>query len=141
MTWRWNAFSMRFTLTRPSRTRRELSREGIVHSCANHVRSSDPVLEAALLAVEAHPQESEEQRRDTGEVARTTRGTARRRRALAIYVDDADLEQTHSERAPEDDVEHEQVRHADRGEQHETHEQRRIRGEHEIDPQIDVHEL
>src|SRR5678816_2195387 len=65
MTWRWNAFSMRLTPTRPSRTSKELRREGIpAASCPDHVGSGDPILQAALLAVEAHPQGPEERRRD-----------------------------------------------------------------------------
>src|SRR5689334_11255479 len=102
MTWRWNAFSMRLTPTRPSRTRSELSREGIaVASSPDHVGASDPVLKSALLAIEADPQEAQKQRRHPGEVAGTTCRAPRRRRAVTVDVDDPDLEQSHPERAPE----------------------------------------
>src|SRR5258706_8032681 len=106
MTWRWNAFSMRLTPTRPSRTRSELSREGIADaSSPDHVGTSDPVLEPALLAVEADPQKAQKQRRHSGKIAGTTCRAARRRRAVTVDVDDPDVEQAHAERAPEDDVE------------------------------------
>src|SRR5688572_3197195 len=98
MTWRWNAFSMRLTPTRPSRTRRELRRDGIDASCPDHVGPGDPVLQPALLAVEAHPQEPEEQRRDARDVAGAPQGAARGRRALAVDVDDPELERAHPER-------------------------------------------
>src|SRR5512140_3364677 len=112
---------MRLTPTRPSRTRRELSRAGIAAlrawstlavrsfrsfgpestcaawaSCPDHVGAGDPVLQAALLAVEAHPQEPEEQRRDAGEVTRAARHAARRRRLLAVDIDDLDVEDAHA---------------------------------------------
>src|SRR5213075_393745 len=103
MTWRWNAFSMRLTPTRPSRTRRELRREGIVPSCADHVRPGDPVLDASLLAVEAHPEKPEEQRRDAGEVTGTADGAPRGGRPVAVDIDDPDPQQAHAERAAEDD--------------------------------------
>src|SRR5678815_4017701 len=110
MTWRWNAFSMRLTPTRPSRTSKELRREGIpAASCPDHVGSGDPILQAALLAVEAHPQEPEEQRRDAGEVARTARHAAARRRRIAVDVDDLEPHDPHAERSPDDDLEHQEV--------------------------------
>ena len=42
---------------------------------------------------------------------------------------------------PRDDLEHEQVDQADRDEQHEAHHERRIGGEHEVDPQIDIEQM
>src|SRR5258705_11097211 len=110
MTWRWNAFSMRLTPTRPSRTRSELRRAGI--SGPNHVGPRDPVLQPALLAVEPDPEESEEQRRNAREVAGAARGAPCRRRRLAVDVDDFHLEHAHAERAAERHVEHEQIDHA-----------------------------
>src|ERR1041384_3788990 len=133
MTWRWNAFSMRLTPTRPSRTRRELSREGTGAlrkpstlamrfrscgpgsigsaraSCSDHVGPGDPVLQSALLAVEAHPQEPEEQRHGAGEVPRAACHAACRRRPVAVDVDDLDVEHAHAERLPDGDLEHEHV--------------------------------
>src|SRR5436190_24206412 len=100
---------MRLTPTRPSRTRRELSREGMAAaSRPDHVGSGDPVLQAALLAVEAHPQEPQEQRRDAGEVALTALHAAARRRRIAVDVDDLEPHDPHAEGSPDDDLEHEQ---------------------------------
>src|SRR4029079_9376427 len=106
---------MRLTPTRPSRTRRELSREGIATaSCSDHVGPGDPVLQTALLAVEAHPQKPEEQRREAGEVPRAARDAAWRRRPIAVDVDDLDVQDAHAERSPDDNLEHEQIHKADR---------------------------
>src|SRR5262249_48814437 len=106
---------MRLTPTRPSRTSRELRREGIAAaSCPDHVGPRDPVLESALLAVEAHPEESEEQRGDARDVTTAPRDAPRGRRTIAVDVDDLHLQQAHPERTPDDDLEHEQVDQADR---------------------------
>src|SRR5437868_4957035 len=127
MTWRWNAFSIRFTPTRPSRTSRELRRDGIAAaSCPDHVCPSDPVLKTALLAVEPHPEKAEEQRGDAREVATAPRDTARGRRPFAVDIDDLHLQHAHAERAPDDDLEHQQVGEADREEHHDAHHERRI---------------
>src|ERR1043165_512886 len=94
---------MRLTPTRPSRTRRELRREGIAAvSCPDHEGPGDPVLQSALLAVEAHPQEPEEQSRDAGEVAPAPRHAARRRRPFAVDVDDLDVHDPHAEVSPKE---------------------------------------
>src|SRR5215470_12106231 len=110
MTWRWKAFSMRLTPTSPSRTSSELRREGIRPvSSPDDVRPGDPVLQAALLAVEAHPQEPEEQRRDAREVASAARHAARRRRTIAVDIDNLHVKRPHAEGLPDHDVEDEQV--------------------------------
>src|SRR3569833_1435509 len=98
---------MRFTPTRPSRTSKELSRLGMT-SCSDHVRSGDPVVEPALLAVEADPQKTEEQRGDTREVAGAACGRASGRRRIAVDVDHLHLHDLHAERAAADPVKHEQ---------------------------------
>src|ERR1044071_5886688 len=142
ITWRWNGFSMRLTPTRPSRTRRDLSREGMpAASRPDHVGSGDPVLQAALLTVEAHPQEPEEQRGNAGEVARTARHAAARRRRIAEDVDDLEAHDPHTEGPPDDDLEDQEVDQPDRGHEHESHHQRRIGGEDEVDPEVDVEEV
>src|SRR5579862_1034356 len=101
---------MRLTPTRPSRTRSELSREGMVASCADHVGAGDPVVEPAFLAIESDPQEAEEQRREARDVAGAARDAATRRWTIAVDVDDLDLERAHAERAAGRDLEHQQVR-------------------------------
>src|SRR5437899_2768698 len=112
MTWRWNAFSMRLTPTRPSRTRSELSREAIP-SPPDDVGAGDPVVQAALLAVEADPQEAEEQGQRAGQVAGGPHRAARVRRRVAPDVDHADLQHVHAERAAHRDLEQVQVEAAD----------------------------
>src|SRR5215475_2336516 len=99
MTWRWNAFSIRLTPTRPSRTKSELSREGISASCSDHVGTGNPILQGALLAIEAHPQEPQEQRRHAGQVPGAPGNAPPRRRWVAVDVDDLHLEDAHAERA------------------------------------------
>src|SRR4051794_8219371 len=127
MTWRWNAFSMRLTPTRPSRTRSELSREGIAAaSSPDHIGSGKPVVKATLLAVETDPQKSQKQRRDTREVARTPREAAGRRGRIAVDVNHLHLQEPHAERTAEHDVKHDEIRHPDREHQHEPHHERRI---------------
>src|ERR1044071_6987822 len=119
---------MRLTPTRPSRTRRELRREGIAAvSCPDHEGPGDPVLQSALLAIEAHPQEPEEQSRDAGEVAPAPRHAARRRRPIAVDVDDLDAHDPHAKRAADDDLEYKQVGETDRAEQYQPRsEERRV---------------
>src|SRR5574338_1556537 len=102
MTWRWNAFSIRLTPTRPSRTSSELRRDGI--SDPDHVGPGDPVLQAALLAIKADPQEAEEQRCESSEVARAARHAARGGGRITVHVDDLHLEHAHAERVAERDV-------------------------------------
>src|SRR5262245_37633220 len=98
---------MRFTPTRPSRTKRELRRDGI--SDPDHVSPGNPILQAALFVIKADPQKAEEQRCDTSEVTGTARHASRWGRRIAVDVDDFHLEYAHAERAAERDVKDEQV--------------------------------
>src|ERR1700733_4110248 len=114
MTWRWKAFSMRLTPTRPSRTNRLLRRD--IASCSDHVGAGEPVVQAALLAVEADPQEAEAQRRSAREVSGAAHEALCRRRRVAVNIDDRHLHDLHAERAAAGDLEHEQIGQADRRE-------------------------
>src|SRR6185312_16773085 len=105
MTWRWNAFSMRFTPTRPSRTKRLLRRD--IASCSDHVGTGEPVVQAALLAVEADPQEAQGERDDAGEVAGRADEALRGRWRIAVDVDDRHLHDLHAERPAAHELEHE----------------------------------
>src|SRR5688572_5519384 len=98
---------MRFTPTRPSRTRSELSREAM--SLLHDVGPCDPVVESALLAVEADPQVAEEERRRTREIPRRTqRGPAGGRR-IPIDIDDTHFQEPHAGCTAHRDLEDEDV--------------------------------
>src|SRR5438045_6722436 len=106
MTWRWKAFSIRFTPTSPSRTSSELRRDAMARprSTLDHVRAGDPVVQTALLAVEADPEEPEHRRREPHEVARGPCGAPRDRRSLAPDVDDPHAQQAHAERLAQEQL-------------------------------------
>src|SRR5579862_677069 len=104
MTWRWNAFSMRLTPTRPSRTSNEESRDA-TGSSLDDVGAGDPVVQAALLAVEPDPQEAEEEGERVGDVAGGADRAARVGWRVAPHVDHAHLEDVHADGAAHRDVE------------------------------------